>query len=114
MWNQLMFKTADDLRIRALEPSATQKLPAANEAKQRLSPRNHCRPILKGAPFIICSGCFKLVQVPADFAASTKTMHKLRCGTAAPVWLSSPLLVGLLDSLLGFTNLTSSRLAAQN
>jgi len=53
-----MFKTADDLRIRALEPSATQKLPAANEAKQRLSPRNHCRLILKGAPFIICSGCF--------------------------------------------------------
>jgi len=85
LWNQQVFKTADDLPLRVLEPSVTQKLPAAREVKQRRLPRHHCRPILKGAPFIVCSGCFKLVQVPADFAASTKKMHKLRCGSCLAV-----------------------------
>lgn len=41
--------------------------------------------MLKGAPFIICSSCFKLVQVPADFAVSTKTVRKLRCGSCSAV-----------------------------
>jgi len=89
LWNQQVFKTADDLPLRVLEPSVTQKLPAAREVKQRRLPRHHCRPILKGAPFIVCSGCCKLVQVPADFAASTKTMHKLRCGSCLAVLSTS-------------------------
>uniref|UniRef100_A0A0D3GV04 Uncharacterized protein n=1 Tax=Oryza barthii TaxID=65489 RepID=A0A0D3GV04_9ORYZ len=60
--------------------------PAAKEVvKRRAPPRNHCRPVLKGAPFIICSSCFKLVQVPADFAVSTKTVRKLRCGSCSAV-----------------------------
>jgi hypothetical protein len=73
-------------RPRTQEPSsAPRKTPAAKEAKRRLPPRNHCRPVLKGAPFIICSSCFKLVQVPADFAVSTKTVRKLRCGSCSTV-----------------------------
>ncbi|PVH35196.1 hypothetical protein PAHAL_7G123700 [Panicum hallii] len=80
-----MFKTADYLTLRAPDQSVMQKLPAAKEAKQRLPPRNHCRPVLKGAPFIVCSGCFKLVQVSADFAVFTKKVHELRCGSCSAV-----------------------------
>ncbi|OEL23797.1 hypothetical protein BAE44_0015182, partial [Dichanthelium oligosanthes] len=72
-------------RPRTQEPSAPRKPPAAKEAKRRLPPRNHCRPVLKGAPFIVCSSCFKLVQVPADFAISSKTVRKLRCGSCSTV-----------------------------
>jgi hypothetical protein len=82
---QQMFKTADYLTLRAPDQSVMQKLPAAKEAKQRLPPRNHCRPVLKGAPFIVCSGCFKLVQVSADFAVFTKKVHELRCGSCSAV-----------------------------
>ncbi|NP_001142932.1 uncharacterized protein LOC100275369 [Zea mays] len=59
--------------------------PAAKDPKRRLAPRNHCRPVLKGAPFIVCSSCFKLVQVPADFAVSSRTVRKLRCGSCSTV-----------------------------
>jgi hypothetical protein len=72
-------------RPRALEPSAPRKPPAAKEPKRRLPPRNHCRPVLKGAPFIVCSSCFKLVQVPADFAVSTRMMRRMRCGSCNTV-----------------------------
>lgn len=72
-------------RPRAQEPSAPRKPPAGKEPKRRLPPRNHCRPVLKGAPFIVCSSCFKLVQVPADFAVSTRTVRKLRCGSCSTV-----------------------------
>ncbi|XP_039834098.1 protein ENHANCED DISEASE RESISTANCE 4-like [Panicum virgatum] len=66
-------------------PSSAPRKPQAGK-RRLLPPRNHCRPVLKGAPFIICSSCFKLVQVPADFAAvSTKTVRKLRCGSCSTV-----------------------------
>ncbi|KAF0907543.1 hypothetical protein E2562_018356 [Oryza meyeriana var. granulata] len=73
-------------RPRTQEPPALRRPPAAKEVvKRRAPPRNLCRPVLKGAPFIICSSCFKLVQVPADFAVSTKTVRKLRCGSCSTV-----------------------------
>ncbi|CAN6169261.1 unnamed protein product [Urochloa humidicola] len=64
------------------QPSSAPRKPAA---KRRPAPRNHCRPVLKGAPFIVCSSCFKLVQVPADFAIATRTVRKLRCGACSTV-----------------------------
>ncbi|KAJ1292445.1 hypothetical protein BS78_02G391700 [Paspalum vaginatum] len=67
------------------EPPAPRKPVPAAEARRRPPPRNHCRPVLKGAPFIVCSSCFKLVQVPADFAVATKTVRKLRCGSCSSV-----------------------------
>ncbi|XP_006658135.1 uncharacterized protein LOC102714659 [Oryza brachyantha] len=70
---------------RTQEPPTPRKPPAAKEVKRRAPPRNLCRPVLKGAPFIICSSCFKLVQVPADFAVSTKTVRKLQCGSCSAV-----------------------------
>ncbi|CAL5071139.1 unnamed protein product [Urochloa decumbens] len=66
------------------EPSSAPRKPTP-AAKRRPAPRNHCRPVLKGAPFIICSSCFELVQVPADFAVASKTVRKLRCGACSTV-----------------------------
>ncbi|XP_062190083.1 protein ENHANCED DISEASE RESISTANCE 4-like [Phragmites australis] len=72
-------------RPRAQEPPALRKPAAAEVTKRRSPPRNHCRPVLKGAPFLLCSSCFKLVQVPADFAVSSKSVRKLRCGSCSAV-----------------------------
>ncbi|GJN33432.1 hypothetical protein PR202_gb22031 [Eleusine coracana subsp. coracana] len=68
--------------------TTTTREPSNNkEARKRRPPPpgHHCRPVLKGAPFIICSSCFALVQVPADFAVSTNRLRKLRCGACAAV-----------------------------
>ncbi|KAL6657353.1 hypothetical protein ACP70R_005133 [Stipagrostis hirtigluma subsp. patula] len=70
-------------RPRAQEPSPPRRPPAAS--KRRPAPRHHCRPVLKGAPFIVCSSCFTLVQVPADLAVSTRAVRKLRCGSCSAV-----------------------------
>jgi hypothetical protein len=41
--------------------------------------------VLKGAPFIVCSSCFTLVQVPAGFAAASARVRDLRCGACSAV-----------------------------
>ncbi|KAE8789198.1 hypothetical protein D1007_36684 [Hordeum vulgare] len=67
---------------RAQEPAR----PAAAEAKKRAPPpKHHCRPVLKGAPFIVCSSCFTLVQVPAGFAVASAKVRDLRCGACSAV-----------------------------
>ncbi|CAM0907628.1 unnamed protein product [Alopecurus aequalis] len=67
---------------RAQEPARH----AAVEAKRRAAPpKQHCRPVLKGAPFIVCSNCFKLVQVPAGFAVPSARVRDLRCGACSAV-----------------------------
>uniref|UniRef100_A0ACD5YDM9 Uncharacterized protein n=1 Tax=Avena sativa TaxID=4498 RepID=A0ACD5YDM9_AVESA len=61
---------------------------AAVEAKRRApppKPKHHCRPVLKGAPFIVCSSCFTLVQVPAGFAVASARVRDLRCGACSAV-----------------------------
>jgi hypothetical protein len=57
------------------------------EAKRRAppAPKQHCRPVLKGAPFIVCSSCFTLVQVPAGFAVASARVRDLRCGACSAV-----------------------------
>ncbi|KAM0824597.1 hypothetical protein ACQ4PT_070097 [Festuca glaucescens] len=67
---------------RAREPAR----PAAVEAKRRAPPpKQHCRPVLKAAPFIVCSSCFTLVQVPAGFAVASARVRDLRCGACSAV-----------------------------
>ena len=67
---------------RAQEPAR----PAAVEAKRPAPPpKQHCRPVLKGAPFIVCSSCFTLVQVPAGFAVESARVRELRCGACSAV-----------------------------
>ncbi|KAJ1270652.1 hypothetical protein BS78_06G068500 [Paspalum vaginatum] len=78
--------TARLFMTREQEPSAPQKqLAAKDEAKWCLPPRYQCRPVLKGAPFIICSSCYELLQIPVGFTISTQTVRKLRCGSCSEV-----------------------------
>ncbi|KAG8099089.1 hypothetical protein GUJ93_ZPchr0013g36679 [Zizania palustris] len=72
-------------RPREQQPPLPRRPPVDKEVKRRKPPRNHCRPVLKGAPFIVCSSCFKLVQVPADFVVSTKAVRKLQCGSCSTI-----------------------------
>jgi len=60
---------------------------ASSTSRSGLPPRSrhYCRPILKGAPFIVCSNCFKLLQAPIDFAVSTNAVSKLQCGSCSSV-----------------------------
>lgn len=68
------------------EPAATHvPPPAAKEIKRRPVPRNHCRPVLRGAPFVICSNCVRLVQLPTDFAVPSRGTRRLRCGACSEV-----------------------------
>ncbi|TVU19877.1 hypothetical protein EJB05_36053 [Eragrostis curvula] len=48
--------------------------------------KSHCRPILGGAPFVVCGGCFELLQTPATTTApSRRRGARLRCGGCGEV-----------------------------
>ncbi|WOL16329.1 hypothetical protein Cni_G25116 [Canna indica] len=51
--------------------------------------KRHCRPVLGGAPFVICYNCLELLQLPIDFFIAMKRLHKLRCGSCSEVLLFS-------------------------
>lgn len=42
-----------------------------------------CRPVSGGAPFIVCSNCYQLMQVPPRLLLRDKDRHKLRCGACS-------------------------------
>lgn len=56
-----------------------------HDKRRQFVPKNHCRPILVGAPFVICSNCFELIQLPTDFNVSTRRLRKLQCGKCLTV-----------------------------
>ncbi|WVZ56842.1 hypothetical protein U9M48_007315 [Paspalum notatum var. saurae] len=66
------------------EPGAMRQ-PPTKEIKRRPPPRNHCLPVLRGAPFVICSSCASLVQLPTDFAVPRRGTRRLRCGSCSEV-----------------------------
>ncbi|KAL6902031.1 hypothetical protein ACP4OV_004907 [Aristida adscensionis] len=66
------------------EPPAMHK-PPVTETKRRPPPRHHCRPVLRGAPFVICSNCLRLVQLPTEFAVPSKGTRRLQCGSCTEV-----------------------------
>uniref|UniRef100_A0A804LJT9 Sympathy for the ligule n=1 Tax=Zea mays TaxID=4577 RepID=A0A804LJT9_MAIZE len=70
------------LRSCEQEPSAMHRAPV-EQVKRRPPPRNHCLPVLSGAPFVICSSCVSLVQLPADFAVPSRGARRLRCGACS-------------------------------
>ncbi|KAK8711338.1 hypothetical protein V6N13_146622 [Hibiscus sabdariffa] len=45
----------------------------------------HIRPIAGGAPFITCSSCFELLQLPKKVQLMVNNEHKLRCGACSTV-----------------------------
>lgn len=59
--------------------------PPVKEVKRHPPPRHHCRPVLQGSPFIICSNCVKLVQLPTDFSVPSKGTRRLQCGSCSEV-----------------------------
>ncbi|KAF7053938.1 hypothetical protein CFC21_061738 [Triticum aestivum] len=59
--------------------------PPAMETKRRPASRNLCRPVLRGAPFVLCSNCLRLVQLPTDFAIPSRGTRRLQCGSCAQV-----------------------------
>ncbi|PAN49806.1 hypothetical protein PAHAL_9G476600 [Panicum hallii] len=67
------------------EPAAMHKPPVDREIKRRPPPRNHCRPALRGAPFVICSNCVMLVQLPTDFAVPSRGTRRLQCGSCSGI-----------------------------
>uniref|UniRef100_A0A0E0KDD4 Uncharacterized protein n=1 Tax=Oryza punctata TaxID=4537 RepID=A0A0E0KDD4_ORYPU len=67
------------------QESAMQRPPVQETTKRRVPPRHHCRPVLRGAPFVVCSGCNRLVQLPTDFAVPSKGTRRLQCGSCSEI-----------------------------
>ncbi|CAL4901316.1 unnamed protein product [Urochloa decumbens] len=42
--------------------------------------RQHCRPVLGGAPFVVCGGCSELLMAPAAILLSRRRLARMRCG----------------------------------
>ncbi|KAG2618568.1 uncharacterized protein LOC120667432 [Panicum virgatum] len=42
--------------------------------------QHHCRPVMGGAPFLVCGSCSELLQVPATTLVSRRKVARLRCG----------------------------------
>ncbi|CAN1254246.1 Extra-large guanine nucleotide-binding protein 1 [Linum perenne] len=63
--------------------------------------RRFCRPILYGAPFIVCCACFELLKLPGKAAMKEKDKLKLRCGSCSAVLMlefeSKKLMVSLCE-----------------
>ncbi|KAL6649872.1 hypothetical protein ACP70R_014096 [Stipagrostis hirtigluma subsp. patula] len=59
--------------------------PPVTETKRRPPPRHHCRPVLRGAPFVICSNCLLLVQLPTEFAVPSNGTRRVQCGSCSEV-----------------------------
>lgn len=51
--------------------------------------RRYFRPVCGGAPFVVCYKCWELLQLPADFLVSGRTLHRLRCGACSEVLVFS-------------------------
>lgn len=66
------------------EPAAMHRT-TIMEIRRRPPPRNHCLPVLRGAPFVICSNCVSLVQLPTDFAVPSRGTRRLQCGSCSEV-----------------------------
>lgn len=59
----------------------------SNEKRQPV--KQYCRPVFRGAPFVICHNCLALLKLPVDFSTSRKGLHKLQCGACSKVLLFS-------------------------
>lgn len=55
-----------------------------SERRPAAPKRRHCRPVAGGAPFVVCSGCDELLQLPVDFLLSPGR-RRLRCGSCSEV-----------------------------
>ncbi|XP_047053665.1 protein ENHANCED DISEASE RESISTANCE 4-like [Lolium rigidum] len=63
----------------------TPQKPQVKKMKRRPPPKNLCRPVLRGAPFVLCSNCLRLVQLPTGFAIPSRGTRRLQCGSCSKV-----------------------------
>ncbi|CAN6332690.1 unnamed protein product [Urochloa humidicola] len=69
--------------------------------------KHHCRPVLGGAPFVVCGGCSELLQVPAATLLSRRKLARMRCGGCDEVLeVAAP--AGVFGSASNHTSLMSS------
>ncbi|RZR86250.1 hypothetical protein BHM03_00013427 [Ensete ventricosum] len=59
------------------------------EAGSRRRMKRHCRPVLGGAPFVVCNNCLQLLQLPLDFFAARRRLCKLQCGACSKMLMFS-------------------------
>ncbi|CAL9096446.1 unnamed protein product [Musa textilis] len=59
------------------------------EAGSRRRMKRHCRPVLGGAPFVVCYNCLQLLQLPLDFFIARRRLCKLQCGACSKVLVFS-------------------------
>ncbi|OAY65013.1 Uncharacterized protein ACMD2_12763, partial [Ananas comosus] len=60
---------------------------SGDHSRERMhKPKEHFRPVLGGAPFVICHNCSKLLTLPTDLLASQKQLlRKLKCGSCSQI-----------------------------
>ncbi|XP_034585236.1 uncharacterized protein [Setaria viridis] len=57
-------------------PSSASSTAGGRSERRR---HHHCRPVLGGAPFLVCGSCSELLQVPAATLLSRRKVARLRC-----------------------------------
>ncbi|KAG0459461.1 hypothetical protein HPP92_022589 [Vanilla planifolia] len=67
--------------------SLTEEMKSLSMKEKKHHAKHHCRPIAKGAPFVICTECFALLLLPLDICFSRRRSNKLRCGACSKVFV---------------------------
>ncbi|WOL14763.1 hypothetical protein Cni_G23544 [Canna indica] len=52
---------------------------------RRQQRKRPCRPVLGGAPFVMCHNCLELLKLPMDFFFARKRLYKVQCGACSKV-----------------------------
>ncbi|KAL6619057.1 hypothetical protein ACP70R_034196 [Stipagrostis hirtigluma subsp. patula] len=80
------FRRLESRLTRALHPdehrprrNASSTGSSGSSSTERLR-KHHCRPVLGGAPFVVCGSCSELVQTPATTLQSRRGAASVRCG----------------------------------
>lgn len=60
--------------------SSTGSSSSSSGGYRRERRKNHCRPVLGGAPFLVCGNCSELLQAPATTGLPRGKVVRLRCG----------------------------------
>lgn len=47
--------------------------------------KRHIRPVVGGAPFLVCYRCSEVLQLPADFLLFRRRCHQLRCSSCSVI-----------------------------
>ncbi|KAL6609780.1 hypothetical protein ACP70R_039749 [Stipagrostis hirtigluma subsp. patula] len=99
------FRRLESRLARALPPdehrprrNASSTGSSGSSSTERLR-KHHCRPVLGGAPFVVCGSCSELLQTPATTLQSRRGAARVRCGGCEQVLeLTVPAVAGVACS----------------